>query len=206
MKSHRLLPVMLAAATFLGACVTINVYFPGPAAQKAADQIIDNVWSQPAADGETSQASSATPPMARLDFKRYLAAAAGTLRGLLIADANAAVKFRISSPAIRRIEQSMRDRFASMKPYYQSGAIGLTHNGLVAVHDLNAVPLPKRNAVKKLVADENADRQSLYREIAAANGHPEWEEQIRETFAAHWIKKAPTGWYYQDSGGAWHKK
>jgi hypothetical protein len=28
----------------LGACVTINVYFPAAAAEKAADKIIDEVW------------------------------------------------------------------------------------------------------------------------------------------------------------------
>lgn len=28
----------------LTACVTINIYFPAAAAEKAADAIIDNVW------------------------------------------------------------------------------------------------------------------------------------------------------------------
>ncbi len=31
-------------ATSLGACVTINIYFPAAAAEKAADRIIDEVW------------------------------------------------------------------------------------------------------------------------------------------------------------------
>ena len=35
--------VLLAAAT-LGACVTINIYFPAAAAERAADRIIDEVW------------------------------------------------------------------------------------------------------------------------------------------------------------------
>lgn len=33
-----------AAATLLPACVTINIYFPAAAAEKAADKIIDDVW------------------------------------------------------------------------------------------------------------------------------------------------------------------
>ena len=33
----------LALTTFLSACVTINVYFPAAAAEKAADRIIDEV-------------------------------------------------------------------------------------------------------------------------------------------------------------------
>jgi len=35
---------LLAAALFLSACVTINIYFPAAAAEKAADKIIDEVW------------------------------------------------------------------------------------------------------------------------------------------------------------------
>jgi len=34
-------------ALTLGACVTINVYFPAAAAAKAADRIIDEVWGEP---------------------------------------------------------------------------------------------------------------------------------------------------------------
>lgn len=32
------------AAFTLSACVTINIYFPAAAAEKAADKIIDEVW------------------------------------------------------------------------------------------------------------------------------------------------------------------
>jgi len=35
---------LLACALALGGCVTINIYFPAAAAEKAADRIIDEVW------------------------------------------------------------------------------------------------------------------------------------------------------------------
>jgi len=35
---------LLIWATGLAACVTINIYFPAAAAEKAADKIIDEVW------------------------------------------------------------------------------------------------------------------------------------------------------------------
>jgi len=41
------LTVWLGAAslcTALAGCVTINIYFPAAAAEKAADKIIDEVW------------------------------------------------------------------------------------------------------------------------------------------------------------------
>jgi len=34
----------LALSALLAACVTINIYFPAAAAEKAADKIIDEVW------------------------------------------------------------------------------------------------------------------------------------------------------------------
>lgn len=34
----------LPVAVILPACVTINIYFPAAAAEKAADKIIDDVW------------------------------------------------------------------------------------------------------------------------------------------------------------------
>ena len=36
--------VLLACALALPGCVTINIYFPAAAAEKAADRIIDEVW------------------------------------------------------------------------------------------------------------------------------------------------------------------
>jgi hypothetical protein len=33
-----------ALAATMSACVTINIYFPAAAAEKAADRIIDEVW------------------------------------------------------------------------------------------------------------------------------------------------------------------
>lgn len=36
--------IILLLAAILSACVTINIYFPAAAAEKAADKIIDEVW------------------------------------------------------------------------------------------------------------------------------------------------------------------
>jgi hypothetical protein len=43
---YRRAPQLLAAAlvTLAAGCVTINIYFPAAAAEKAADRIIDEVW------------------------------------------------------------------------------------------------------------------------------------------------------------------
>ena len=42
---NRLFMALLAVSVMaLPACVTINIYFPAAAAEKAADKIIDEVW------------------------------------------------------------------------------------------------------------------------------------------------------------------
>lgn len=41
---NRLPSVMIVGAALLAGCVTINIYFPAAAAEKAADRIIDEVW------------------------------------------------------------------------------------------------------------------------------------------------------------------
>lgn len=187
------------AAAFLvaGGCVTINVYFPAAAAEEAADKIIEEVWGDDTgkAGGEqTSHAGGAAARIARLVLEWLVPAAHAQQANL-----------DISSPAIGKIEASMKARHGQLLPYYNSGAVGLTGNGLVAVRDAKAIPLSARKTVNQLVADDNRDRKALYREIAAANGHPEWEGQIQDTFARRWIDLAQSGWYYQ-SGGAWKAK
>ena len=111
----------------------------------------------------------------------------------------------INSPAIIAIKSSMTARHSQLLPHYLSGAVGITKDGFIAVRDATAVPLRDRGGINSLVSSENTDRSKLYKEIAAGNGHPEWEGDIRQTFAGRWIDKAQAGWHYQ-SGDAWVKK
>ncbi len=111
----------------------------------------------------------------------------------------------IDTPAISALESSMQQRHVRLTPFYNSGAIGLTDQGLIAVRDAAAAPLAQRGDVNRLVAEENADRRALYREIAQANGHPEWADDVQNTFAQRWIDKAPGNWWVQ-RGGRWTQK
>jgi uncharacterized protein YdbL (DUF1318 family) len=125
-----------------------------------------------------------------------------TFAGSVLAQAN----LEINTPAIAALQASMQKRYAELGPFYASGAIGLTRDGYIALRDANAVPLAQRQQVNGLIAAENQDHATLYKEIARANGKPEWENDIRTTFAQRWIDKAAAGWYYQNSAGAWTKK
>jgi len=120
--------------------------------------------------------------------------------------AHAQANIEIDTPAINVLKKSMQARFTALSPYLESGAVGLTKDGMVALRDANAVPLPKRAEASAAVADENKDRAALYREIARANGKPEWEGDIKNTFGERWISRASAGWYYQNAQGQWVKK
>jgi uncharacterized protein YdbL (DUF1318 family) len=187
--------------------VTINVYFPAAAAEKAADKIIEDVWGgEKSSEPATRREDDKQTAVHEANAQRVLLAAAASLLDFIVPPAQAQANLNIDTPAVRQITQSMEARHAQLKKYYDAGSIGLTRDGLVQVRDQNLVPLPERNSVRKLVAEENADRTNLYREIAAANGHPEWETDIRTTFAERWASKAAAGWYYQDSSGTWKQK
>lgn len=178
----------------LSACVTINVYFPAAAAEKAAEQFIGNVIGE-SADGADAEPPAQRPPQAGLlDF--------------FIGSAQAAEPdLTIQTAAVREIQARMKQRFDGvLTKALAAGSVGLTRDGLVAVRDASAVPLAERSALNQAVADENRDRKAVYAEIARANGHPEWESQIQSTFAAQWVQQARAGWYYQDAAGAWKQR
>jgi len=185
------------------ACVTINIYFPAAAAEKAADRIIQDVWS---ATGQlpTSQlpAGSAEPEPEEPQKQSAL----GFLFDFLVTPAYAQADLNVSTPAIQRIQGSLKARHPQLAAYYASGAIGLTNQALITQRDAASIPLKDRNTVKQLVSAENNDRNALYREIAKANGHPEWEANIRDTFARRWVANAGAKWWYQDANGAWKQR
>ena len=60
MISNQVLAGVLIA-TGLSACVTINIYFPAAAAEKAADQIIEEVWQLKDAQTKPTGATKESP-------------------------------------------------------------------------------------------------------------------------------------------------
>src|SRR3954465_10096608 len=122
------------------------------------------------------------------------------------AGAAAQANLEINTPAVAALQASMQKRFNELQPLYGNGAVGLTRDGFIALRDANAVPLAQRQQVNALIAAENQDRTALYHEIARANNHGEWENDIRATFAQRWIDKAQGGWYFQNNAGAWTRK
>ena len=195
--------ILTTMAVALVGCVTINVYFPEAAAQKAADQFIGNVLDQ--ASPASKPVPQGPPPAPKASGSHPSA----MLLDLLIPAAQAAdtPNIRIQTSASEAIRSRMQQRISGLLgSLLDSGAVGFTHDGMVAMRDAAKVPLSQRAQANAAVADENRDRAALYREVAVANGHPEWQSQIQATFAKGWIEKAHPGWYVQTAAGAWQKK
>ena len=194
------LPVAMTLLLFLAACVTINVYFPAEAAEKAADRIIRDVYGEQSLETETPM-----EPQSSIQSREWPSAGM-VLLNWFVTPAQAKADISVNTPAIQQLQASMEKRHKKLAPYYKSGAIGMTANGEIVVRDQKLVAMQERNSVKGLVSKENADRSALYKEIANANGHPEWEAEIRSTFSKRWVGNAPAGWWYQNNKGAWKQK
>jgi uncharacterized protein YdbL (DUF1318 family) len=205
---HRWLGASFAAALLLTACVTINVYFPAAEAKEAAKEFVDKVIgddlpatdSKPAPQAPGGQGGSAwLVPDRRFNWLALIGI------GTAYAQENADISIR--TPAIQAIQNRMATRFQTqLEAGFDAGALGLTRDGMVEVRDASKLALKDRVAITQAVADDNRDRKAVYREVAVANGHPEWESQIRGTFAQQWIASAHKGWWYQDAGGSWKQK
>lgn len=184
----------------LCACVTINVYFPAAEAREAAREFVENVIGDEAAPAPAPVPGDGGMAMRKLRFDPWL------LLGIGSAQAQSTPDITIRTPAIQAIQSRMESRFAStLRPHFDSGALGFAGDGSVVVRDASKLAIKDRVAVNAAVADDNRDRKAVYREIAVANGHPEWEGQIRDVFARQWIASARPGWWYQQ-GGAWKQK
>ena len=195
-KSIMLLGVLALAAS----CVTINVYFPSAAAERAAEQFVGEVLGEGREEG-----SLHVPGGPESGVLLY---AVNTVLDFLVADAQAQQPdFKINTPQINSIKSRMAQRQRQfLNGWFDAGAIGFSNDGLVSIRDRSAVALNERRQLESVVADENRDRKAVYREIAVANGQPDLQGDVQQTWAKEWVRNARKGWYYQDSGGNWKQK
>lgn len=189
--------VIFSLTFFISACVTVNIYFPAAAVERAADQIVKETWGGP---GEPPKPPA---PQSRSLFSpaRVTAVSFSTEAFAQEADIN------VSNPAIRALKESIRVRSDAIKPYMERGNIGIARDGLLAVRTAEGLNLKERAEAQQLVEAENRDREALYSEIAKANNiAKESIPKIKSIFAKSWIEQARGGWWIQDAQGNWKKK
>jgi uncharacterized protein YdbL (DUF1318 family) len=182
-------------------CVTINIYFPAAAVEKAADKIVEEVWGNDDVAPETPQKEIEPQSLFDNGINLLLSVIGPSEAFAQEADIN------ITTPAIRALKNSIKQRADSIKPYMVNGNAGLSNDGLLVVRSKNGLNLKKQAALSRLITAENKDRNALYREIAKANSFPpDKVSDISKIFAMSWIKQARQGWWVQGPGGQWSKK
>lgn len=178
-------------------CVTINIYFPAEDVRQAADRIVDEVYAAPA---DSEPGSSSPQDETPVGPGSYLLQLFGPRCAYAQQDID------ISTPEIRAIRAAMTERSSELRPYLDSGHIGIGNDGLLAVRSLDGLELKARAKVSRLVSEENADRLRLYAEIARANGFAEKSDEVQRIFAQSWREKARPGWYLEQEDGSWQRR
>jgi uncharacterized protein YdbL (DUF1318 family) len=189
--------ILLTSAFLVSSCVTVNIYFPAAAVERAADQIVKETWGDPAekARKEPPQSRFVNPEAVRVVFN-------------LVNEAHAQeADIDVSNPAIRALKDSIKKRSDSIKPFMDRGNVGITRDGLLTIRGTDGLNLKERAEAQQLVEAENRDREALYLEIAKANNIArESVPKIKAIFARSWIEQARPGWWIQDAQGNWLKK
>jgi hypothetical protein len=178
MKTPRTTIGLCSAAfvLFVFACVTINIYFPAEKVESVAGEIVEDIRGPSGSQGEAPAGDQSS------FLNRALAA-------LSTAPAWAEEATTVSNPTIRALKERMRNRYASMKPFYQNGLLAEGDNGLVSVKGTQGLGLKEQRDLNNLVSAENKDRQALYREVAKAlNIDPSQVDRVAEIFAKEWQK------------------
>ncbi len=183
----------LVLAAVLSSCVTVNIYFPAPEIREAAVEIVEETWG--------THADAQGTPSPQPGGSSWL-----HLLGPARAQAQA-VDINVSTAAIRALKEAIKARAEQLKPFLRQGAIGINKDGMLAIRSLDGVPLRDQATMRRMIEAENADRKSLYREIAQANKFgDERIPDIQRIFAETWIDKAESDWWVQKGDDTWVQK
>lgn len=187
---------------FVVSCVTINIYFPAAAVEKAADRIVEEVWGDKNMQKQEEQKNPSGPQSMIKDNSWSVFSFFGPSTAFAQeADIN------ITTPAIRVLKESIQERSASIIPFMDSGNAGISKDGLLAVRSAEGLPLKDKAALTRLIEVENRDREALYAEIAKANNFtPDKISDVKDIFAGSWVKNARDGWWIQGQDGNWKQK
>jgi hypothetical protein len=163
-------------AAMLGACVTINIYFPAEKVESVAGDIVNDIRGQ-----EPSQKDNQSKNHKGLSIQiRFALGTASVWAGDVTT---------VSNPTIRALKEKMKARFQGLKAYYQKGALNEGGNGYLSVADTSRLNLKEKRDLNGLVDAENRDRKTLYTEVARALKIDSGQiDRIAEIFAKEWQK------------------
>jgi len=181
MKGHstKLLAATLFILAAMGACVTINIYFPAEKVESVAGEIVKDIRGNKPDAGKTPENGKQSALMQK------------TLFAWGPSTAWAADVTGVSNPTIRALKERMKARYPQVKPFYQQGVLSEGNNGFVSISKTDGLNLKMKRDLKGLVEAENNDRRQLYDAVAKAlNIDPSQINRVGEIFAKEWQKTA----------------
>ena len=134
---------------FVSACVTVNIYFPAAAVERAAEQIVKETW------GEPSKTAPPPAPQSKNRFSPWQLVALS-----LVSEAHAQeADINVSNPAIRAIKDSIKARSDAIKPFMDRGNIGIAADGLLAIRNTDGLNLKERAETTSQVKASRRSKQ-----------------------------------------------
>lgn len=107
------------------------------------------------------------------------------------------------SPEVAAAIERRKDRRSVIDEYASRGYIGENRNALLEVIG-KSIPSDLRGNVQSAVNEENNDRKAIYAAIAEKNGAK--LSETAKVFFDDDYKRAPAGYWFQDSIGSWEQK
>ena len=185
----------LALVAALG-CITVNVYFPEGAVQRAADEFVKDLYKS--TNGQGPQGKGAPSPTPQ---------PSSGLMSIFINEAYAADEINIHSPGAEAIKARMAPRVAELSSYKARGVIGEASNGTIVLKDAAGLALKDRAAVERLIQAENKDRADLYDEVQKVNNlNDRNQTRIRGHFSKAFKEHSPAGTWVEGESGGWSRK
>lgn len=214
---------LLAIACFaLAACavITVNVYFPEKAAKEAYKSLDDMLLkSGETPSGQTPSPQPAPPgdkPLSRLlDHLPQLSLIATAYAADTDADADALAIEVSSMPEVLSAYEEMSKRLPRLNALFNSGAVGLSKQGLVVAPPTAAARITPQD--QSMLTAENQNRKTVVMGMAKAILKLQKQKQSKEalqlvlgkaaaTFAETKREAAQPGWWVQLQNDRWVQK
>lgn len=116
------------------------------------------------------------------------------------------INLDIGTPTVAVVRHSLAQRTSRLVRFYESGEIGLGHDGLIYLRDSSKMTLGKRQIAEKLIDVENPERKALIQALADSNGRRNDEAEVWALQRARWHKQWKSGWWLRDAEGKWSRK
>ena len=188
---------LLAFVAINCAVITVNVYFPTEAVEEAAEKIIDEIQGEDDSQSKTDNSDQQSFFQMVIPFSIFGCST-------VYADE---IDLNLTTPAIRKLVDSMKARNTQIMQFKDKGVIGETNDGMLAIRNMDGLRGEEIRTVKRLLRAENSDREALYKELATANKISLSDVgKIKTVFAKTRKTKARPGHWYQDEKGKWTQK